>query len=176
MRKIILYSAISLDFKIARLDGGIDWLETPETIPGEDYGYKGFNESIDTTLMGNNTYRQILGFDVPFPYPDKTNYVFSKSGSNKNTEFVELISGEIIHFTRQLKNQTGKDIWLIGGGQINTLLLSHQLIDQMILTIIPATIGDGIPLFHPSAGDTHFTLEDSKTYKNGIIQLIYNKS
>ena len=80
MREVILYSASSLDSYIARTDGRVDWLEYPRfTLPGEDFGYEKFLKSVDTTLMGNNTYQLILGFGGPFPYPDTTNYVFSRS-------------------------------------------------------------------------------------------------
>ena len=176
MRNIILYIAQSLDSYIARPDGDIDWLESAESIPGEDYGYKEFYNSIDTTLMGNNSYRKIISFDIPFPYPDKTNYVFSRSAGHQQTEFVQFIAGDIIAFTGKLKKQEGKDIWLIGGGEVNSLLLSHRLIDRMILTIIPVAIGEGIPLFQTSKGDTHFTCKNVKEYKNGMIQLYYKTS
>ncbi len=80
MREVILYSASSLDSYIARTDGRVDWLEYPRfTLPGEDFGYEEFLKSVDTTLMGNNTYQLILGFGGPFPYRDTTNYVFSRS-------------------------------------------------------------------------------------------------
>ena len=145
MRNVILYTALSLDSYIARSDGEIDWLESAESIPGEDYGYKEFYDSVDTTLMGNNSYRKIISFDIPFPYPDKTNFVFSRSAGQQQTEFVQFISGDAIAFTEKLKKQNGKDIWLIGGGQVNSLLLSHQLIDRMILTIIRSHHGDRNP-------------------------------
>ena len=70
MRKLILYSAQSLDGFIARTDGRVDWLFTDQ-----DYGYYTFYESIDTTLMGRHTYEQILTFG-DFPYPDKQNWFF----------------------------------------------------------------------------------------------------
>ncbi len=85
------------------------------------HGYNLFQKTIDTTLMGNNTYRMIRGFDVPFPYPDKTNYVFSRSKKNKDTEFVTFITGDIPNFIKQLKREKGQDIWLIGGGQIDVV-------------------------------------------------------
>ena len=175
MRKIVLYIAASIDNYIAKTDGNIDWLEDPSYIvEGEDFGYGKFYASIDTTLMGNVTYQKVLGFDVPFPYSDKKNYVFSRSekGNDKNVEYV---SGDIVAFTKQLKKQPGKDIWLVGGGKINTVFLEKGLIDQIILTIIPVTLGDGIPLFQKGTAEKKFILEKSESFKNGMVQLAFNK-
>ena len=123
MKKVILYIAASIDGYIARTDGNVDWLHDPDYIvEGDDMGYGAFYASIDTTLMGNATYQEVLGFDVPFPYPDKKNYAFSRS-EKENDENVEYVSGDIVAFMNQLKTQPGKDIWLIGGGKINTLFL-----------------------------------------------------
>ncbi len=55
MRKILLYTAASLDGFIARADESLDWLDNFPHIEGEDYGYQAFYDSIDTTLMGNAT-------------------------------------------------------------------------------------------------------------------------
>lgn len=176
MRNVILYIAASLDSYIARQDGNVDWLDYPDyQLPNEDYGYPDFYKSIDTTLMGNNTYKMILGFDVPFPYPEKTNYVFTRSTDKQDNGFVKFISGDIAEFVRQLKNGQGQDIWLIGGGQINTLLLNNDLIDKIILTLIPITIGQGIPLFDGKGKETKFTFETSKSYDSGLVQLTFKR-
>ena len=177
MRKIILYIAASIDNYIAKEDGSVKWLDDPDyALPGEDYGYTAFYKSIDTTLMGNATYEEVLGFDVPFPYPDKKNYVFSRSEKESDSEFVEYFSGDIAKFTKQLKEKPGKDIWLIGGGQINTILLINGLIDKIILTIIPITLGDGIPMFHEgSSAVTKFDLEKCQAYESGLVQMTFNK-
>lgn len=176
MRQIVLYIAASLDNYIARPDGDVEWLHSPDySLPNEDYGYNDFYKTIDTTLMGNSTYEVTLGFDGPFPYPDKTNYVFSRSTYNQDTEYVKFITGDIADFVRQLKNDKGQDIWLIGGGQINTLLLNNDLIDKIILTLIPMTLGQGIPLFDGQTKETKFDLETSESYDSGLVQLTLKK-
>ena len=174
MRKVILYTAASLDNYIATPDGGVDWLSSPEFVkPDEDYGYGDFYKSIDTTLMGHSTYRFILDQDVPFPYPDKKNYVFSRSSTDRNTEFVQFVHGDIVGFVRQLKMAEGADIWLVGGGQINALLLQNDLIDEMILTLFPLVLGEGIPLFHGNHKMVNFELQSSKFYESGLLQLTF---
>ena len=72
MRKISLYIAATMDGFIAGPNGEIDWLDAGGDL---DYGYKEFYESIETTLIGNSTYRPLPSLPE-FPYRDKTNYVF----------------------------------------------------------------------------------------------------
>ena len=175
MRQLTLYIAASIDNYIARPDGDVEWLNAPELrLPGEDYGYADFYQTIDTTLMGHRTYQAILGFDVPFPYGGKTNFVFTRSETLPENSDVTFISGDVAAFVGSLKMKPGGDIWLIGGGQINTLLLEHGLIDRIILTLIPVMLGEGIPLFHGKPAETRFNPVSGRVYDNGVVQWIMN--
>lgn len=175
MRKIKLYIATTLDSFIAKSDGNIDFLNSIPNPEGLDYGYKDFLDSIDTTIMGNSTYKEILGFGIPFPYPDKTNYVLTKSDS-KDNEFVKFINSDIIEFTKNLLSQDGKDIWLIGGGKINTIYLNNDFIDEMIITMFPIILGDGIRLFENQPNEKKFNLSSIKKFDTGIMQIILTKN
>ena len=166
MRKLKLYIAASLDGYIAGPNGEIDWLDAAGD---EDYGYHDFYGSIDTTLMGNSTYQLTLTVDE-FPYPDKTNYVFTRGEPPQSTAYVEFVSGDIAGFVCTLKEQPGKDIWLVGGGQINTVMLNAGLIDEIILTVFPLVLGEGIPLFAPGATRHSFKTLGCQTYETGLIQ------
>jgi dihydrofolate reductase len=173
MRKIIIYIASSLNGYIARKDGNVDWLESIPNPEKTDYGYSAFYETIDTTLMGNNTYREVLGFDVPFPYPDKTNYVFTRNTELESDRNVTYISGDIISFTRTLKSKPGKEIWLIGGGSVNSALINSGLVDELILHMMPYAFGRGIPIFASDLEDTPVELLDSKVYSSGVVEFKY---
>ena len=166
MRQLKLYIATSLGGYIAGPNGELDWLPTEGDL---DYGYSQFYASVDTTLMGNSTYP--LTLTVPeFPYPDKTNYVFTRGTPLPDTSYVQFISGDIAGFVRSLKKESGKDIWLVGGGQVNTAMLNEDLIDSMILTMFPIALGEGIPLFAPGARRSSFKTVGCETYETGVIQ------
>ena len=72
-----------------------------------------------------------------------------------------------------VKSPDGKDIWLIGGGQINSNLLNHQLIDEMQIFVMPVVLGAGIPLFHSLATETTQNLVETKSYSSGVVLLKY---
>jgi dihydrofolate reductase len=173
MRKIVLYIAVSLDGKIARKDGDVKWLDEFSDPEQMDYGYNDFLNSIDTTFMGNNTYKQLLGFGIDFPYRGKTNYVFTRNAGLSEDKNVKYISGDPVSFVRDIKSSAGGDIWLIGGAEINTVLLNAGLIDEVIIFIIPLVLGEGIPLFRDVPGETNLEMIKTKTYSNGVVELNY---
>lgn len=168
MRKIVLFVATSIDGFIAGKDGNTDWLFTEG-----DFGYHEFYNSIDTTIMGYNTYFYIRHFPE-FPYPDKKNYVFSRKKRIPDENPVEFVFGNVVEFTQKLKVSEGKNIWLVGGGQINSLLLNANLIDQMIISIHPTALGDGIKLFRDeSLKNFNFKLIHHEIFERGLVQLTY---
>jgi dihydrofolate reductase len=167
MRKVKLFIATSLDGFIADKNGGIDWLFTDQ-----DYGYADFYASVDTTLTGYKTYEDILGFGE-FPYPGKTNYIFSRHHQKADDNPVTFISGDIAAFVQELKQQPGQHIWLVGGGQINEVLLQARLIDELIISIHPTILGEGRPLFAGHTERRDCKLKDSQAFETGLVQLTY---
>jgi dihydrofolate reductase len=167
MRKLTLYTAASLDGLIAG-PTAIGWLD--EIDGRDDYGFAAFLDTIGATLSGTATY-QIAADFTDDPYLGKTNYVFTRtSPPPADTNVWHFVTGDIVAFTRGLKAQEGAGIWLVGGGQINTVMLKAGLIDEIIVTLIPIVLGDGIPLFAPGAPKTGFTTVSSQSYDTGLVQ------
>lgn len=172
MSKVSLYIAASLDGYIARPDGDIKWLEEFPNPAKEDFGYHDFLKSIDITVMGGTTYRQVLSFGE-WPYPDQENYVITRQAGpeDPNVTFIRNIND----FLKGLRERSTGKIWLIGGGEINSIFLQNDLIDELILTIVPLVLGDGIPLFAKGNFNKRFKLENAETFTNGMVQLTYSK-
>jgi dihydrofolate reductase len=170
MRTLSLYTACSIDAYIAKKDDNVDWL-----FHDADYGYKEFYESIDSTIMGKKTYEVCLSFG-PFPYKEKKNYVFTHDTEIQDTEFVEFISEDPVEFVKKLKSESGDKIWLVGGSQINTLMLNAGLIDEFILAVHPRILGDGIPVFSgTNINETAFEFVKSEPWESGLILMSYKK-
>ena len=174
MRKISLYIAASLDGYIAKLDGSIKWLEEFPNPEKSDFGYANFLNEVDTILMGGKTYRQVLTFGE-WPYQDKECYVFSRHGTMESDGKVVFVKNNIVEFVRALKNRDGKVIWLIGGGEINNILLCHGLVDEIILTYVPVMLGSGISISGTVEMEEYFKPIRSETFKNGMIQLTFER-
>jgi len=172
MRSVILYVASSLDGFIAREDGSVDWLDAYESEDGNDYGYQAFLDSVDTLLMGGKTYRQVLGFG-PYPYSDKRGYVFTRSASPRSDDNVEFVSGDPAAFVFGLIHAPGEDVWLVGGADIVSVLMSAGLVDEIILTLVPEVLGGGIPLFLPGV-QARLELLSHRTWHGGVVQLRYS--
>jgi dihydrofolate reductase len=166
-REVCLFSAVSLDGFIAAADGGIDWL-----FHDQDYGYREFYSSVDAVLVGRKTYDQALTL-AQNPFEGKQAYVFTHSGGRIQTAGVEFIRDDPAAFTRAFKGTEGGRIWLVGGGEINGLLMIAGLVDQMVLSIHPIVLGAGRPLFGVEAGARKYLLEGSKTWPSGLAQLTY---
>ncbi|MCF4969565.1 dihydrofolate reductase family protein [Nostoc sp. CMAA1605] len=174
MRKIILFIASSLDGYIARSSGAVDWLFTDQ-----DYGYTDFYTQVDTLMMGNKTYQQVLSFG-DYPYADKEVFVFSQKQQGKTENNATFINHDWEDFVKKIRQSSGGKIWLVGGTQTIYFFLKHNFIDELILSVHPIILGGGIPLIvnDPSL-ETSLNLEDVKKFDSGLLQVTYtlrNKS
>jgi dihydrofolate reductase len=174
MKKIKLYIAASIDGYIAQSNGDLDWLTEYPINSETNYGYNDFFESIDTIVMGGRTYRDILCMDVVWPYTNKMTYVITHNPM-RTKENIHFITDNIVETISQLRKEKGKNIWLVGGGEIIAMLLNEDLIDEMIITYIPVILGNGIPLFPNNPKESAWILKKNASYKNGAIQVLYER-
>jgi dihydrofolate reductase len=63
----------------------------------------------------------------------------------------------------------------MGGGQLISTFLKKDLLDRMILTLIPTTIGEGIPLFPDLNKEIIWTLKNIRFFETGVVNLTYDK-
>lgn len=174
MRKIKLYIAASIDGYIADTNGELDWLSEYPITSELNYGYDEFFNSVDTVLMGGRTYRDILNMDVIYPYNDKISYIITRNkNAQTSIENIQFLAENIIETISSLKDQQGKDIWLVGGGEIISLLLDNDLVDEMIITYIPKILGDGIALFPKIKTMSKWKLLNSQPYNNSVLSVEY---
>jgi len=172
IRKLILYIAMSLDGFIAKRDGDISFLSQVEK-EGEDYGYSNFIETIDTVILGRKTYDKILSMGIDWPYGDRKVYVLtrtSKAGSGN----IQFYSGSLPDLISSLKNQEGKNIYCDGGAETIHQLLQLDMIDELIISIIPVLLGDGIRLFQGGIQEQKLQLINVKSFGKGLVQIHYD--
>jgi dihydrofolate reductase len=175
MRKLVYSLTNSLDNFIARPDGAYDWLLMGDEVMSE---FPRFFASFDTVLMGRKTYDITLSHSPETDqeasgYMGMKSYVFSRSMKEHPNADVTIVSENAGEVVRNLKNESGKDIWLMGGGILAASLLRERLVDEISVTIQPILLGSGIPLFPDLGLQVDLQLLEYKTYKNDLVKLSY---
>lgn len=173
MHQVTLYIACSLDGYIAKADGDISFLSAVE-MPGEDYGYSQFIQTVDTVIMGRKAYDKVLSFGIDFPHAGKKCYVLSHSrtGSDENVEF---FSGDVGELIQSIRSKGGKNIFVDGGAELVHELLKQKLIDKFVISIIPVLLGSGVRLFKEDFPEQKLKLIQAKTFKSGLVQVWYER-
>ena len=171
-RKIIVHIATSADGYIARPDGDIEWL-TNRPAPRGFYGMGKFERSIDAKLLGRKTYDLSLRLGATFTGKTR-HYVFSRQPPPASVPSgVEFVTGGIGPFAKRLREQRGKNIWMMGGGEIIAAFLDAGAIDEFVISVVPVLIGDGIPLIAPRHLDVPLRLRSVQRFPDGLVQLHY---
>ena len=175
MRKVVYSLTNSLDNFIARADGGYDWLMMGDEVMNE---LAKFPELFDTILMGRKTYEVSLAEPQDSGqgetgFMGMKTYVFSRTIKESPNAGVEVISDNAGEFVRNLKSESGKDIWLMGGGILAASLLNDGLVDEIGLTIQPILLGAGIPLFPGIDRQIDLQLVECRRYENGLVSVTY---
>ncbi|MEK6280143.1 MAG: dihydrofolate reductase family protein [Acidobacteriota bacterium] len=171
MRKVIFGGANSLDNYFARKDDAVDWLMWSDEVAKVMASYW---KTFDTVVMGRRTYE--VGLRMGWSsaaYPGMKNYVFSRTMKKKAAPGVEIISEDVVEFVRELKQQEGKDICLMGGGLLARPLFEADLIDEIGFNIHPVLLGSGIPIFHEMDHQIDLELLECKSLKNGCVMVTY---
>lgn len=168
-RRVILFIACSIDGYIARKDGGIDWL-----FSDQDYGYTPFRKSYDTVIMGRKTYEQVLSFG-PYPDADCTTLVLSRSRAGVTDAHARFTDMDVRDIISGVRGQPGKDIWLVGGGEVIREFLAADLVDEIVLSIHPLVLGEGLPLFLPQPAERRYETVDAMAYRGGLVQIRYRR-
>ena len=170
-RKVIVRIGTSADGFIARPDGDLEWL-TSRPAPAGFYGMSEFVKSIDTKVLGRKSYEASVRLGARFD--ERTRYiVFSRHPPADAPSRVEFVSDAIGPYVRRLKEQPGKDIWLMGGGELIASFLDEQALDELVLTVAPVFIGEGIPLIARRHRHTPLALQSADRFENGVVQLHY---
>lgn len=170
-RKVILYIASSLDLYIAKPDDDLSFLSMVEK-EGEDYGYNQFIDSVDTVIIGRKTYDWVMKHVPEFVHKDKDSFVITRTTKPSEGK-IQFYTGDLKELVIRLKQKEGKNIFVDGGAEIVNELMKHHLIDEIILSIIPVILGEGIKLFKDGIPEEKLILESSKSFDTGLVQLHY---
>lgn len=175
MRKVCLFIAMSLDGYIAKPNDDLSFLQLVEQA-GEDYGYADFTSKIDTLIIGRKTYDVVvrtLGAEF-YDNGQRDVYVMTRQAKN-STGRVTFYSQPITSLIADLRTKEGLDIYCDGGAEVITHLLEQHLVDEMTISIIPTTLGEGVRLFKERIPEQIWTLVGCKSFEKGLVQITYTK-
>lgn len=179
-QRTIYYTASSLDGFIAGPDHSLDWLLQFGNVPGGDYA--DFIAGVGAVVMGANTYRWLLQHEVmppgggpkPWPYQQPT-WVFSnRQQPQVPGADVRFVAGEVapVH-AEMLRSAGGKNVWIVGGGELAGRFYDAGLLDELNVTYAPVALGAGAPLFPRQLAYPRLELLDSHAYGGVFVQVRY---
>lgn len=167
-----VFVGTSLDGFIARPNGTFDFLP-PDG--GEPHGYDEFIASVDTIVMGRNTFETVLGLG-PWPYGDKRVVILSNRPMDLSAipaAVVEQMAGPPEQIIAQLARTGAQHLYIDGGITIQQFLRAG-LIHRLIITRIPVLIGEGIPLFGALPHDVQLRHITTRHYPSGMVTSEYH--
>ena len=137
-----------------------------------------FWPKIDCIVMGRKTYDVAMkmtpkGKKMKNPYGDMKTYVFSRTLPPGEKDGVEIVKEDPGKFVAKLKKHQGKDICIMGGGDLARTFLEAGVIDEIGFNIHPVLLGSGVPLFHEMSRQIDLELLECKALENGCVYVLY---
>ena len=185
MRKVILLEHVSLDGFVAGPNGEMDWINFDEALEKDVHA---LHATTDAAIYGRVTFQMMESYwptvlDDPTAAQGSMNHarwldaaakiVISRSLDHVDWKNTIVIKDNIAEEIRRIKQQPGKDLWLIGSPSIAHIFMQHDLIDEYRLNVNPVVLGRGMPLFADADVRLPLILLDAKTYQCGVTALRY---
>ena len=175
MRKLSIFIATSLDGYIAKPNDDLSFLKLVEK-EGEDYGYANFTSTIDTIIIGRKTYDWVhreIGTSH-YDNGERDVYVITRT-ERPDVGRIKFYTGNVTELVQKLKSDDGKNIYCDGGAEIINELLKNDLIDELIISVIPVLVGNGTRLFKDGRPEQMLEFVSAKTFDTGLVQLHYKR-
>ena len=168
MRPVRYRVAASLDGFIAGPNGEIDWI-----VPEPTVDFAAVYAQFDTVLLGRRTYELTRQPGAPPWPPDWRIYVFSRTLDPSAHPDVRIVRDDAAATVAALRAESGRDIWLFGGGGLCASLLAAGCVDTIEVALIPVVLGSGTPLVG-AVPRSRLRLTQSEAYPSGIVGLSYD--
>jgi dihydrofolate reductase len=144
----VYYTASSLDGFIVDDAGSLDWLTSRSVDVDGPFGYEAFAKGVGALAMGSTTYRWIVDNHPGDWLYDQPSWVLTRrSGVIADGHPVETFAGDVADLYPQLVSAAGgRDVWVVGGGDVAAQFVAAGLVDEMVVTYAPCTLGRGAPV------------------------------
>lgn len=178
--RVVYYTASSLDGFLATPDHSLEWLLQFGNVPGGDYPE--FIANVGAVAMGGNTFRWLLEHEVmppngeakPWPYEQPTWVFTSRAPQEVPGAQLRFASGAVLPaHAEMLAAAAGKDVWIVGGGELAAQFFDAGLLDEITVTYAPALLGAGAPLFPRQLVHPRLRFLESRSYGDVFVQSRY---
>lgn len=182
MRKLIVQQWVTVDNFAAEEDGGLSFVAAEPFSETDTSPFKasvmGFIDSVDTMILGANTYDQSKGYwpyaDEQGEYGEKLNNLikFVASSTLDDAPWGDFPAATVTRdpaaTIRKLKVQSVKDIWLWGSLTLMHSLMDAGDVDEIRMLVCPATRGKGTRIFEDRQD---LKLVEGTSFENGVVLL-----
>ncbi|BBX28164.1 dihydrofolate reductase family protein [Mycolicibacterium alvei] len=146
--KTVYYTASSLDGFIVDTEDSLNWLISRDIDQQGPFGYDDFIKTIGALVMGSSTYEWIVKNQPDEWAYEQPTWVLTHRPAIVSTEHpVQVFSGEVAELHPRLAAAAaGKDVWVVGGGEVAAQFVTAGLIDEMIVSYAPCSLGAGSPV------------------------------
>lgn len=169
MRKVTYGGAVSVDGYFAGPGEEMDWLRwSDDTAVISAESWRG----ADTMLLGRKTYEFALRHKHSLKLPGVRTLLFSRSVAQGHAD-VELVRGDAAEVVRELKNQDGGHIIVMGGGELGASLVKAGLVDEIGFVVHPVLLGDGVPALPPIQQRVELELAEARPIARGCVFVRY---
>ena len=185
MRKLKLQVQITIDGFISGQNGEMDWMCFPWSDDIINY-VREITEPVDTIILGRKLAEGFIPhwenviqdpthpeYEGGIKYTSTPKIVFTKTIEKSIWKNTNVANGDLMEEISKLKNQSGKDIIVYGGGTFVTSLITAGLIDEFHLFINPTAIGNGMTIFKGLNKNLNLKLKTAKQFDCGISLMCY---
>ena len=183
MRKLVVQQWVTVDSIAAEEDGGLSFVSgepfSAKTDPAFKASVMGLTDSVDTMILGATTYAQSTGWayaEDQGEYGEKLNNLTKFVASSKLDDApwgdfsAATVTRDPVATIAELKEQSGKDIWLWGSLDLMHFLLEAGVVDEVRLLVCPASRGKGRRIFEDRQD---LKLLEATGFENGVVLLRY---
>ncbi|OBG14229.1 deaminase [Mycolicibacterium celeriflavum] len=144
----VYYTASSMDGYIVDDHGSLDWLTSRDIDPSGPFNYEEFIATIGAVVMGSTTYEWIVrNHPGDWMYEQPSWVMTRRQHIVERGHPVRTFAGDVADLHPELvAAAAGKDVWVVGGGDIAGQFVSAGLIDEMIVSYAPCSLGAGSPV------------------------------
>lgn len=187
MRKLAVFNNVSLDGYFSDANGGLDFGKGG----GDDEEFQRYvdaNASGESLMLfGRKTYEMMASF---WPTPQALEMlprvaegmnraqkiVFSRTLKDASWNNTRVVKNDPAGEVRELKQQDGPGLIILGSGTIVSQLTQERLIDEYQFLVSPVVIGAGRTMFEGVTDPLELTLVEMRAFRNGKVLLRYTTS